>query len=225
MDYNDIIVIMLLAIIATGLGLILLKKDFSYLAQGQSTYNFQNSPIPNRQNTMTEPYVDLSYDNSRDYQGTSGLFNSSYDRIKKKNILNIRKKMPSMNEKVPTMNEKLLNIKNNKHKKYLTLENKKQIVNNTINKDSQSLESGSLMSFGNLSDANSIMGEINNINQTNNRHTLKNKIYSGKSQYKNSENQNRKVIIDDYSEFDDIKSLGNMDNTLSDLLSIVEKDK
>ena len=110
-------------------------------------------------------------------------------------------------------------------KKYLTLENKKQIVNNNINKDSQSLESGSLMSFGNLSDADSIMGEINNINQTNNRRTLKNKIYSGKSQYKNSENQNRKVIIDDYSEFNDIKSLGNMDNTLSDLLSIVEKDK
>ena len=48
--------------------------------------------------------------------------------------------------------------------------------------------------------------------------TKKNKIIV------NNENIKNKVIIDDYSDFDNIKSLNSMDNTLSDIVSMVDKN-
>ena len=66
---------------------------------------------------------------------------------------------------------------------------------------------------------------MNNLDDDMKRNDIDKKKHEKKDNYKNNEQINRKVIIDDYSEFDNIKSLNSMDNTLSDLISIVEKDK
>jgi hypothetical protein len=55
----------------------------------------------------------------------------------------------------------------------------------------------------------------------------KNKKMSEKKYKKNNKinkKPNKKVIIDDYFDYDNIKSLNSMDNTLHDLVSIVEKN-
>ena len=64
---------------------------------------------------------------------------------------------------------------------------------------------------------------INNLSI--NKNNINKKNYNKKYNYSNNEKINKKVIIDDYSEFDNIKSLNSMDNTLSDLISIIENDK
>lgn len=86
--------------------------------------------------------------------------------------------------------------------------------NNSFNNnvDLQSLDNNSLISL------NRVDVEVKKNNIDNNKHYKREK-------YTNNEQINGKVIIDDYSEFDNIKSLNSMDNTLSDLISIVEKDK
>lgn len=98
-----------------------------------------------------------------------------------------------------SINEELNGMKKNKNKSSIMMKNKK-FSNKNYHQDNDS-------EYG----AESLK-------------RIPNHKYS-KSKYKNNELINKKVIIDDYSEFDNIKSLNSMDNTLSDLISVVENDK
>jgi hypothetical protein len=99
-------------------------------------------------------------------------------------------------------------IKNNKN----YIKNKNSIQNKKYNKYSSNLETQD----------NNSLDELNNFYYEK-KYLNKNKR-NEKQNKKINEKVNEKVIIDDYSEFDNIKSLNSMDNTLSDLISVVEKN-
>lgn len=233
MDYNDIIVIMLLVIVIIGLGLVLFKKEYSQFMQTeQLNSHLQNNLLANNYLPMNDYRmpVNLEYSKIRgeinDDSNNNIFYNSHSDKDKKRNVQNVvYKKMGSTNnfDREVGINDKLTNMKNNKNKNSVVLKNK-NIKNNICiddnkknnsfnnNVDLQSLDNNSLISL------NRVDVEVKKNNIDNNKHYKREK-------YTNNEQINGKVIIDDYSEFDNIKSLNSMDNTLSDLISIVEKDK
>jgi hypothetical protein len=260
MDYNDIIVIMLLVVIIMGLGLILLKKDST-----QSEHI--NSYLPNNLLMETRSNPKIQYPHSHPENRTNNKINNDdIDRGRIKvgkmdsSSHGIVYNSSDTNDFHPTIgiNDRLANIKNKKNKNFVMLKNKRnspedkgdiyvnnnkihntydktynktqdktynnrnnQTYNNIYSKphnktynnrdDLQSLEDNTIASFNNFSDDLDSM--------------VDKKIHDKKKKYVKNEELNKKVIIDDYSEYDNIKSLNSMDNTLSDLISIVEKDK
>jgi hypothetical protein len=109
--------------------------------------------------------------------------------------INYQEYKPQLNYKQNyDMNKKLEKIKNNKQKSLMN-KNIKQKFN---------------------IDENNSIDEKNSLDEIslNKKSNLKKKIIK----------KQKKVVIDDYSEFDNIKSLGGLDNTLSDIVSIVDKN-
>lgn len=226
MDYNDIIVIMLLIIIIMGLGLILLKKES--LQTEYLNSNLQNNLLAHsysaiNNNNTAQKMKNVNFDNNIN-NGDNNFNNRNIEKEKITNTPTIMyKKIENINNsnRELSINDKLKNIKNNKNKNCVTLKNNKNYAKNNKNNiyiddnnniDLQSLDNNSLISFNNLN---------NNIKQND----VNEKIYDKQGKFNKNEKFNKKVIIDDYSEYDNIKSLNSMDNTLSDLISIVEKDK
>jgi hypothetical protein len=236
MDYNDIIVIMLLVIIIMGLGLILLKKEYSqsgYSAQFAQT-EYPNSHPKNNLSSTGNSSINLP----RSKHGTLGndlqTNNNNFVNGNMRHISNAPcKNMESRNNQNRgiTINDKLANIKNNTNNgndndNSIVLKNNKNLVNNKIKKNNiyidDKFQNNNIIN--NKADLESL--DNNSLNNLNNLKNLKNKNNGvEKSKYINNEQINKKVIIDDYSEYDNIKSLNSMDNTLSDLISIVEKEK
>lgn len=231
MDYNDIIIITLLVII---IGLVLVKKDYSYFTQ------FEKPNYENINNNF--PQGNLEYTKNNDYINHNHLKNSNI-RNNVYDSQRINQIKPNSSNRGISVNDKLSNIKNNKNKNLIILKNNK---NNNINngEENNNISDNSLfnindvdlqslddISIKNMSINTTINRKIqNNKNINNKKYNEKetnnnNKKNNKKNDYKNNENINKKVIIDDYSEFDNIKSLNSMDNTLNDLISIIENDK
>jgi len=234
MDYNDIIVIMLLVIVIMGLGLILLKKEYSQFIQTeQPNSQLQNNLLANNYLPMNDYRMPINLEHLQNRgeinnnTNDNNFYNTHINKNRRNNAQTVtHKKMETLDNsnREIGINDKLASIKNSKNKNSVMLKNK-NIKNNICiddnkknnsfhnNIDLQSLDNNSLISLNNFNGGGIKKNDIDD-----------NK-YNKKSKYKNNEEINRKVIIDDYSEFDNIKSLNSMDNTLSDLISIVEKDK
>lgn len=139
MDYNDIIVIMLLVIVIIGLGLVLFKKEYSQFMQTeQLNSHLQNNLLANNYLPMNDYRmpVNLEYSKIRgeinDDSNNNIFYNSHSDKDKKRNVQNVvYKKMGSTNnfDREVGINDKLTNMKNNKNKNSVVLKNK-NIKNN-----------------------------------------------------------------------------------------------
>jgi hypothetical protein len=124
-----------------------------------------------------------------------------------------------------SINDKLINIRNKKNKNSIILKNERtNIVPDNKNVLDNSLLDNNEVDLKSLDDNSINMMNVNTIKKSSikNNNNVNNKR---NNENKNNEKINKKVIIDDYSEFDNIKSLNSMDNTLSDLISIIENEK
>jgi hypothetical protein len=196
----------------------LFKKDYAYFTSSESINQFNG-----RQNFIPE---NRQVNNHQ------------------KNFLNTRqdyKQSPNYN-----INDKLENIKNNKNNSSITIKHNSNIeqkrynnINNSnsnnnkkyssdnkkyssYNKNNDETSNGDLGSLDDIS-----LNGLNNKNKNNQkvRNYSKNDTkISNIRQNKKMDELNDKVIIDDYSDYDNIKSLNSMDNTLSNVVSMVEKD-
>jgi hypothetical protein len=197
MDYNDIIIILLLVII---IGLVLTKKDYAFI----SGFGLNQSNQSNETPMFLQPNVKSS-----------------------KHFQNYRNNDFSINDELNIMKR---NKNKNRNKNSIVMTNRKY---SDLGQQPETLDSGSNseISFENNSENNFKNNSRNNSknnlknNMQNSKPKLKSSMKNPKSQFKNNNFPNKKVIIDDYSEFDNIKSLNSMDNTLSDLISVVENDK
>ena len=110
-----------------------------------------------------------------------------------------------------SINDRLVNIQNkkNKHKYKHKYTHNQHAYNNNMNYDE--------------------MSEHEHIDIPNNKYSKqKNKNINNKKSFNNTQQYRQftpnKVIIDDNCETENIKSLNSMDNTLSDLISVVENN-
>ena len=232
MDYNDIIIITLLVII---IGLVLLKKDNSYFTQNENsipqtqaqaqaqtqaqaqaqTQAQAQAQAQNQLSNNYSPHKKIEYSKYNNYvnQNHFKKSNNNMNDIKPNNI-NIQNN--NSNQGI-NINDKLINIKNKKNKNSIMLKNNDK-------KSSNSLLDFSEVDLKSIDDNSSNIIDIPNMKNPNIIKNINKNKYNDKHDYKNNKKVNKKVIIDDYSEFDNIKSLNSMDNTLSDLISIIEND-
>lgn len=210
MDYSDIIIISLLAII---IGLVLFRKDYTQLFNQSENFGVHllNNIPQNRQNLTNTPYQNIQHYNPHEFTENNRNYNTHnfIGRNSNKNF---------------NINERLENMKNNKTKTSVTIKNNSEYNNNNLDDSEISNDLGSLddISLKHIS-RNSIIKKNKNKNIKNIK-SIKSIKTEKKQNNKKNENITNKVIIDDYSEFDNIKSLNSMDNTLSDIVSVVEKD-
>ena len=206
MDYNDIIIITLLVVI---IGLVLLKKDYTFFSdnftktQTHENYVQENyAPYSNQSNNL----------NYSHYNNMSSLPPNTYTR-------------PKQNTNGISINERLDSIKKNKDKSSVIIKNRhnsSKKIRDNVYEDADIIDD-----IGSLDDIS-----LKEVNITNKKLAIKKALVNNSrndrveniKQNKKNEEINKKVIIDDYSEFDNIKSLNSMDNTLSDVVSIVDKD-
>lgn len=195
MNYNDIIIILLLVII---IGLVLFKNDNTYFTKSERIEN-----IMPPDNYMTQNYASINTQHN--------------NQFKKLNYQQYNPQLANYPNPNVNINKYLNNIKKNKNKSSViikhNLDNKNDINNNN---DLGSLDDISL-------NKNNVREKKHDIKKPS-INVLKNKKNLQPIEKKKAEEINKKVIIDDYSEFDNIKSLNSMDNTLSDVISIVERD-
>lgn len=201
MDYNDIIIITLLVII---IGLMLLKNNNGIF----TTQEFFTSPqiLQKTQTYVPHPNINTNYYNrENDNYIDRNIKNNQRDnnKININNKLNNVKKYKD-NTPIILNNNSIKNIKRNKEET-LTSENNSNMFKDELN----SLDMNSLDDI--------------KISQDKKNKILTSKIKKNKI-IANNENIKNKVIIDDYSDFDNIKSLNSMDNTLSDIVSMVDKN-
>jgi hypothetical protein len=132
-------------------------------------------------------------------------------------------------------NQMQINTTDNKYEKPLTCVDGKcsikqynKLYNNKVNINDNENDND------NKNDNDNNYNNIDNKIIIKRKDDIKRKLFSDKTKSnvvesiynnKNKKINNKKVIIDDYSEMDNIKSLNSMDNTLSDIVSIVELDK
>jgi hypothetical protein len=206
MDYNDV-VIMILMIIIVGLGFILFKNNNGLMNTNYDFYN-PNEPYlfsPRNNTNLNQENQKMYNYNRQNYYYRNNYDRNNYDR-NNYDRNNYDTNNHNRNNKKNSINNKLSNIKKNNIGKMI---NQEKIKNqNDIFADE--LKSLDMVSF-----------DIK-INQEKKNKLLKT-ISPKKNTIKN-ENINDKIIIDDYSDFDNIKSLNSMDNTLSDVVSIVDKN-
>jgi len=213
MEYNDLIIIILLvALIMT----ILFKNDtfgsnnlFKNRSNSQNEQfwlnaNRANGPIiPITQpDDYTKQYYSINQKNNLDlsanYKSEAPLYNDiSVDKRKLKNVSNKKTKPLRLIDK----NESEYTVERQSDKRY---KHEKEYD------DSYNYNKNSRMK--------SILKKNKNMELSND---MVDKIYNKKSIKSN----NKKVIIDDYSEMENIKSLNSMDNTLSDIISNIETEK
>lgn len=214
MDYNDIIVIIMLTIIIIALGLLLSQKEYSHFTQiekinpnSQNNLSVTKLPVNNFLPINLEHQKYVNNVNNVNNCNDNDNYNFNNKNVLYKNIENINNSNQDIN------NNKFTNNKNNKKLAMLKNTNVKNniSINDNINNNYKNVKNVDL----NFADNNSLI----TINK------LSNNMNEKKIKYKNNEQIKRKVIIDDYSELDNIKSLNSMDNTLSDLISIIQKDK
>ena len=171
MDYNDIIVIMLLIIIIMGLGLILFKKEYSHFTQTEHLDSYLQNHLPANSYSAMNNYHSpikseyLKCDNNMSSSTNNVNNNNGYDNIfydtnnnkkTKKNIIDVPYKnivnIDSLNTKNISkrevgINDKLANIKNNKNKNSFILKNKNNIcmdenkINYNLLKNDKDLQS------------------------------------------------------------------------------------
>jgi hypothetical protein len=204
MEYNDIIIITLLVVI---IGIILVKTDYVNLNRDKISGKLHLNENLNR------------------YNNFSNSMKSNVERMPKQSI-----------------NDKINNIKNDSN-----------YDNYTYNMTEQNYRKQKLDSNDNIRGYNKYGDKVDKYGKNNNsidpvrkKNSGTNKMVgriasdSDDEQYskleqisRNNDNRNhksikknnKKIVIDDYSEKEDIKSLNSMDNTLSDIVSIVENVK
>jgi len=201
MDYNDIIIITLLVII---IGLMLFKNNYGFFINQD---NISTPQIAQKSQTFIP-----STNNNTNY------YNRENNNFTPKNIKNNQRENNKIN-----INNKLSNVKKYK-------DNSPVILKNNSIKNIRRNEEDTLASENN---SNVFKDELDSLDMTSLDHIKiskdkKNKILTSNTKKNkiiiNNENIKNKVIIDDYSDFDNIKSLNSMDNTLSDIVSMVDKN-
>lgn len=201
MDYNDIIIITLLVII---IGLMLLKNNNGFFTTQDNFFTPQ---------IVQKPQIHIPHPNDN-----TKFYNRENNNFTSKNIKNNQK----VNNKV-NINNKLNNAKKYK-------DNSPIILKNNSTKHTRRYEEETFASENN---SDVFKDELNSLDMTSLddikiSQDKKNKILTSSTKKNkiivNNENIKNKVIIDDYSDFDNIKSLNSMDNTLSDIVSMVDKN-
>lgn len=199
MEYNDIIIILLLVVI---IGLMLIKKEYVHFknSENNNQYNNQQNYMPIQKPINTQSNYANTQLNNRHIAKNYNI----NDRLE--NIKKTKNSSPIIIKTNQDSEQKKININN------------KFIHKNVVHKNNID----SYDDLGSLDDIS--LKQLNNkkINNKKTKNQLKNSNNTQENRKMNKLND--KVIIDDYSEFDNIKSLNSMDNTLSDIVSIVEKD-
>lgn len=201
MDYNDIIIISLLVII---IGLMLLKNSNGIF----TTQEFFTPPQILQKTRSYEPHPNnnTNYHNRENNNYINRNIKNNQRDNNKININNKLSKVKKYKDNSPVI------LKNNSIKYINRNEDETLASENNSNFFKDELNS---LDMNSLDDIKISQDKKNKILTSN---TNKNKIIV------NNENIKKKVIIDDYSDFDNIKSLNSMDNTLSDIVSVVEKN-
>ncbi len=219
MNYNDIIIILLLVII---IGLVLFKNDNTYFTQSDKFKNITPSdnnmvqnyiPVDVRQNIPVDVQQNIPM-NVRQNIPMNVQQNNQFKNLNHKQDVHQLVKYPAQNFNI---NKRLDNIKKNKNESAI-------IIKNNVRNDSELNSNNDLGSLDDIS--------LNKVNGKNKKYNIKKTLTTVSKNKKNNDTIeknktyeiNKKVIIDDYSEFDNIKSLNSMDNTLSDVVSIIERN-
>jgi hypothetical protein len=203
MNYNDIIIILLLVII---IGLVLFKNDNTYFTQSDK---FKNITPPD--NYIAQNYIPT---NAQQNIPMNMQQNNQYKNLNYQQYASLPVNSTAQNLNI---NKRLDNIKKNKNKSSI-------IIKNNVNNEDELNSNNDLGSLDDIS--------LNKTSTKNKKYNIKKTLISESKNKnnndaikKNKTNEiNKKVIIDDYSEFDNIKSLNSMDNTLSDVVSIIERE-
>ena len=205
MEYNDIIIIILLVVLIMT---ILFKYDV--LGTSKNTSNLSNVISSN---------IQMQQDNQ-------------YKQVNKKENFNLNQRNNSYDSENYQLNKQIYNNNLNNSEKLNSSKMKKKIYKNQINDDFVDDNN----TANSLDDTNTNTDIHNNYKNIKDKVKIKTKSILKKDFNKHSANDmiesiynkkniksnNKKVVIDDYSETENIKSLNSMDNTLSDVMSNIE---
>jgi hypothetical protein len=231
MEYNDlIIIILLIALIMT----ILFKYDtfgvtnklrsnsqteqFLLNANRQNAFTNSDYHYPSR---VTNQSIPDRYENQKNFGQIRQFddYTKKYLHINQKNTLDLnddyKSETPMYND-ISVDKRKLKNISNKKTKSLRLIDKDESEYTVEKHSDKRYKHEKEYDDYDKNNKIKSILKKNKGV-----PNEMVDKIYNKK----NIKSNNKKVIIDDYSEMDNIKSLNSMDNTLSDIISNIENEK